>query len=102
MRVLLLLAPTILAGCASTQEALSAAPSEVIRSPKSVNEVAFCLANKNNVPALDGAFGEKIIQIKNSVGAVGVIFSVFPDGSGSRVEMRKPIGVSVATHRQCY
>jgi hypothetical protein len=102
MRAAALILALGIVGCTSTQEALSEEPAEVIHSSKSVSEVAFCLANKNNVPALEGPAGERIIQVKNSVGAVGMIFSVFPEDSGSRIEIRKPIGVSAATHRQCY
>jgi hypothetical protein len=95
-------ATLVLAGCASTQNVLNEAPREVVQSEKSQAEVAFCLANKNNVPALDAPDGAKIIQIKNGYGAVGMIFSVYSNGSGSRTEIRKPIGVSIATHKQCY
>jgi hypothetical protein len=91
-----------LTGCASTQKVLGEAPREVIQSQKSQADVAFCLANKNNVPALDAPDGAKVIQIKNAYGAVGMIFSVYADGAGSRIEVRKPIGLSVASHRQCY
>lgn len=91
-----------LASCASTQAVLKEDPREVVKSEKSQAEVAFCLANKNNVPSLDAPDGAKVIQIKNAYGAVGMIFSVYSEGSGSRIEIRKPIGVSVATHRQCY
>lgn len=92
----------VLVGCVSTQSALNEAPKEVVRSAKSQTEVAFCIANKNNVGALDAPDGAKIIQIKNAYGAVGMIFSVYAEGTGSRIEIRKPISVSVATHKQCY
>lgn len=92
----------LVTGCASTEKVLSSTPREVVRSAKSQTEVAFCLANKNNVPALAAPDGAQIIQIKNGYGAVGMIFSVYADGTGSRIEIRKPIGVSIAAHRQCY
>jgi len=91
-----------LSGCASTQAVLQQAPREVVQSAKSQAEVAFCLANKNNFPALDAPDGAKVIQIKNGVGAVGMVFSVYAEGTGSRIEIRKPVGVSIASHRQCY
>lgn len=91
-----------LAGCASTQTVLSQPPKETVHSPKSQAEVAFCLANKNNVPALDAPDGAKVIQIKSEVGAVGMAFSVYPEGTGSRIEIRKPISFSIARHKQCY
>lgn len=91
-----------LSGCASTQDVLSSPPKETVRSNKSAQEVAFCIANKNNVPVLDGPSGEKIIQIKNGMGAVAMAFSIYPDGEGSRIEIREPIVINIAAHRQCY
>lgn len=102
MRVLFIGSALFLSGCASTQSVLSEAPREIVKSEKSQTDVSFCIANKNNVPALDAADGAKVIQIKNAYGAVGMIFSVYAEGTGSRIEIRKPIGLSVATHKQCY
>ncbi len=101
-RILPAFAIGLLAACASTQDILSEPPRDVVQSEKSQTEVAFCLANKNNVAALDAPDGAKVIQIKNAYGATGMIFSVYADGTGSRIEIRKPIGLSVAAHRQCY
>jgi hypothetical protein len=102
MRYSILIAALGLSACASTQSVLSEPPREVVRSVKPVGDVAFCLANKNNVPALDGPDGAKVIQVKNAMGAAGMVFSVYPDGNGSRIEIRKPIGLSISPHRQCY
>lgn len=91
-----------LGACASTEKVLSEAPREVIHSQKSQAAVAFCLANKNNVPALTAPDGAQVIQVKNGVGAVGMAFSVYPEGTGSRIEIRKPISASISSHRKCY
>lgn len=91
-----------LSGCASTKEVLDSAPKEIVKSPKPVAEVSFCLANKNNVAVLRAPDGAEVIQVKNLYRAVGMIFSVYPDGDGSRIEIRKPIGASIAAHRSCY
>lgn len=91
-----------LGACASTEKVLSDAPLEVVHSQKSQTAVAFCLANKNNVSALAAPDGAQVIQIKNGVGAVGMAFSVYPEGTGSRIEIRKPISASMSSHRKCY
>lgn len=91
-----------LGACASTEKVLSEAPREVIHSQKSQAAVAFCLANKNNTAALTAPDGAQIIQMKNGVGAVGMAFSVYAEGTGSRIEVRKPISLSIANHRNCY
>jgi len=91
----------VLAGCASTQEVLSDAPNEVYRSNISANEVAFCLANKNNTSPLQRDDGSRVVLIKNGYGAVSLAFSIFPEGTGSRVEYRKKFGIVGAKWKQC-
>jgi len=78
--LLALLAGQALAGCASTQKVLATSPTEVFHSTKSQNEVAFCLANKNNTSPLDRDDGSKTVLIKNGYGAVSLAFSVYKDG----------------------
>ncbi|GAB7555587.1 hypothetical protein NRB_51070 [Novosphingobium sp. 11B] len=102
MKYIAIAALALLSGCASTQTVLSQPPRDLVNSTTSQANVAFCIANKNNVPALDAPDGAKVIQIKKGYGAVGMIFSVYADGAWSRIEVRKPIGVSLAAHRQCY
>lgn len=96
-----LLAAGMLAGCASTQTVLGDAPTEVFHSPQSPAEVAFCLANKNNTSPLDRDDGSKVVLIKNGYGGLSMAFSIFPEGSGSRIEWRKKFGVIGATWKRC-
>lgn len=91
----------VLAGCASTNEVLSADPTEVYRSAKSVNEVAFCLSNKNHTPAMDRDDGSKVVLIKNGYGGVSLAFSIYPEGTGSRIEYRKKFGTIGGIWKQC-
>jgi outer membrane murein-binding lipoprotein Lpp len=91
----------MLAGCASTQKVLDKAPTEVFHSQKSQNEVAFCLANKNNTSAMDRDDGSKVVLIKNGYGGVSLAFSVFAEGTGSRVEYRKEFGTIGGIWKQC-
>lgn len=102
MKKLAILLAFTAGGCASTQDVLGTPAKEVIQSEKSQTAVAFCLANKHNTAALTAPDGAQVIQIKNGVGAVGMIFSVYADGTGSRTEIRKPISVSLSNHRSCY
>lgn len=90
-----------LAGCASTQKVLDKEPTEVFRSDKSQNEVAFCLANKNNTNAMDRDDGSKVVLIKNGYGGVSLAFTIWPDGDGSRVEYRKQFGTIGGIWKQC-
>ncbi len=90
-----------LTSCASTQAVLDKAPTEVFFTEKSQNEVAFCLANKNNTAALDRDDGSKVILIKNGYGGVSMAFNVYPDPKGSRVEYRKQFGTIGGIWKQC-
>lgn len=90
-----------LAGCASTASVLAEEPTTVYQSARSVNEVAFCLANKNNTPALEPGDGSRVVLIKNGYGGVSLAFSIFPDGEGSRIEYRRKFGTVGGIWRQC-
>jgi hypothetical protein len=89
------------AGCASTQKVLDKAPTEVFHSQKSQNEVAFCLANKNNTSPMERDDGSKVVLIKNGYGGVSLAFSVFAEGTGSRIEYRKEFGTIGGIWKQC-
>lgn len=99
--VIYIAAAFAVSGCASTQKVLDKEPTEVFHSQKSANEVAFCLANKNNTAAMDRDNGSKVVLIKNGYGGVSMAFSVFPEGTGSRVEYRKQFGTIGGIWKQC-
>lgn len=104
MRVLLATvigAVCVLSGCASTDKVMSKEPSEVFHSEKSQNEVTFCLADKNHSPALDRDDGSKVVLIKNNYGGVSMAFTIFPEGKGSRIELRKQFGTIGTIWKKC-
>ncbi|MEG8220122.1 hypothetical protein OSJ57_05730 [Sphingomonas sp. HH69] len=90
-----------LSGCASTGKVLSKEPTEVYHSTHSVNAVAFCLANRNNVPTLDRPDGSKVVLLKNGYGGVSLAFSIYPEGEGSRIEYRKQFGTIGGQWKKC-
>ena len=94
-------AAALLAGCASTQKVLDKEPTEVFHSETSQNEVAFCLANKNNTSALDRDDGSKVILVKNGYGGVSMAFTVRKEGDGSLIEYRKQFGTIGGIWKQC-
>jgi len=96
-----LLASVALAGCASTKEVLNKEPKQVYHSEKSADEVAFCLANKNNTSPMPRDDGSRVVLIKNGYGGVSMAFSVFPEGNGSRIEYRKQFGTIGGVWKQC-
>lgn len=99
--MMVVLAALAIAGCASTEEVLREPVTGEFHSTQSANEVAFCLANKNSAAALERDNGAKVILIKNGYGAVSMAFSVFPEGSGSRIEWRKKFGTVGGIWKQC-
>ena len=90
-----------LTACASTQTVLGKEPTQVFHSTQSAKEVAFCLANKNNTTPLERDNGSKVILIKNGYGAVSLAFSVYPEGTGSRIEYRREFGTVGGIWKQC-
>ena len=94
-------AATLLAGCASTGTVLSKEATEVYFIEKDPSAVAFCLANRNNVPVLDRPDGSKVVLIKNGYGGVSLAFSIFPEGEGSRIEYRREFGTIGGQWKKC-
>jgi len=89
------------AACASTQTVLNKPVTQTFHSTDSQTKVAFCLANKNNTAALDQEDGSKVILIKNGYGGVSMAFSVYAEGTGSRIDYRKQFGTIGGIWRQC-
>lgn len=98
---LLLASLLLVSGCASTQTVLSKEPTEVFHSTQSPKEVAFCLGNKNNVSILEKDDGSRVVLLKNGYGGVSLAFSVYPEGTGSRIEYRKEFGTIGGIWKQC-
>ena len=90
-----------LGGCASTQTVLDKPANAVYHSDKSMIDVAFCLANKNNVPAIETPDGGRVVLIKNGYGGVAIALTVHQDGTGSRTEVRNEFGIIGAAWKQC-
>lgn len=88
-------------GCASTQKVLDGPVTETFHSTTSANEVAFCLANKNNTAPMERDDGSKVVLLKNGYGGVSLAFSIFPEGDGSRIEYRKKFGTVGGIWKQC-
>lgn len=102
MKVHIVLASALLiTGCASTQTVLGEPVTETFHSTDSMTKVAFCLANKNNTAALDQEDGSKVVLIKNGYGGVSLAFSVYPEGSGSRIDYRRKFGTVGGIWKQC-
>lgn len=89
------------AGCASTQQVLDGPITETFHSEKSADEIAFCLANKNNTAPMPRDNGSRVVLIKNGYGGVSLAFSVYPEGTGSRIEYRKKFGTVGGIWKQC-
>jgi len=83
------LAAALLVGCTSTMHTMDNAPKETLYSDKIPQQVAFCIANKNETHVSEGPDGERIVMIKNDFGGLSMMFSVFEHDTGSRIEFRK-------------
>jgi hypothetical protein len=78
------------------------AADEVAPSARSAEEVAFCIGEKNMAAPFARADGSYVVSIKSAVGTTGVVYTVVPDGAGSRVEVRRANSpVSVIKFKNC-
>ncbi len=90
----------LLAGCSSTQQTLSEAPREVIQSDLSQTEAVFCLADRNRVAPLERDDGSQIVSVRAPAGAM--VFTVRPEGEGSRIEVRRSGTIVGVRWRNCF
>jgi galactose-1-phosphate uridylyltransferase len=90
-----------LSGCASTAEVLSDQPTAVFHTQQSAKEVAFCLSNKNSTPAMERDDGSRVVLIKNGYNAVSLAFTIWPEGTGARIEYRKKFGTVGGAWKRC-
>lgn len=74
----------------------------MFHSPKPVDEVAACIAQKNGAKVREAEDGSKFVQIKNGYQGITLLFQVRPEGTGSRIELKKFYPMGIAAHKQCY
>lgn len=103
MNKLVYLLPLVAAasGCASSEKVLGGPVTETFHSSTSANEVAFCLANKNNTSPMERDGGARVVLIKNGYGGVSLAFTIYPEGTGSKIEYRKKFGTVGGIWKQC-
>lgn len=89
------------AGCASTQDVLSRAPSDTLTSDKNYIDVASCIGDLNNVPVQERSDGSRVIAVKALAGNVGAVYTVKQSGSGSIVELRQPGMMDISKFKRC-
>jgi hypothetical protein len=86
---LVLSAALLTAGCATTNKILAKEPEEVFRTAMPVEEVVTCFERSNNKRAIERADGARVVRFRNGYGGVERAFSIYRDGTGSRIEVRK-------------
>jgi hypothetical protein len=90
-----------LVGCASTKDVMEREPKAIYQSSRSAGDVAFCIAQKHEVPVYDREDGVKVVLLKTWVGATHAAIAVHPHEDGSLVEYNHGFGVKPAFMRKC-
>lgn len=88
-------------GCATTNSVLAKEPEEIIRVAQPPQEVAQCLSKSNNRRTIERADGALVVRIRDGYGGVDRAFSIYPDGAGSKVEVRKSLGWQPVAFKRC-
>lgn len=103
MRYLVLIMALFLSGCVSAADVTTHPVFLSETSPKSAPEVARCLQLRWDIAPVDLGGGEIGFPQRNNFGATLAMVSVKPEGSGSRVIIRKAGKLFLAAHdfRHC-
>jgi len=95
MKLTILAATILLAGCASAQTVATREPSRTITTARPFAEVSYCLAHANRVPAKILPDGSHEFTIKNMYGGTGAVLTLTPQGDGARFVYREAFPISV-------
>ena len=91
-----------LAGCTTTNEILAKQADEVFHTADAPEQVASCFARANHMRVIERPDGTRVAQFRNGYGGVVKAFSIYPEGSGSRIEARhSAISVPGMKWRRC-
>ncbi|RST31353.1 hypothetical protein HMF7854_11255 [Sphingomonas ginkgonis] len=82
-------AGTLLASaCASTSGMLHNEVDEVFHLARSQSEVAACFEQRDHLRLIERPDGARVAIFRNGYGIPFKTFSIYPEGAGSRVEVR--------------
>lgn len=97
-----LAAVMLLAGCASTNTVLGGEVDEVFHTAASPETAAACFAHRNHLRVIERPDGARVAVFRNGYGVATKTFSIYPEGSGSRIERRhSSIGVPGNKWKRC-
>jgi hypothetical protein len=83
-----LLATSFVAACATTEDVLMKPADETYHSPQSQAEVARCFKEDAGALVTRHYDGAMIARYRNGYGGVIKTFSIYDEGTGSRIEVR--------------
>ncbi|WP_129586286.1 hypothetical protein [Sphingomonas montana] len=87
-RILLPALGLAVAGCTSVNAILAKEADEVFHSKLSSQQVADCFEQANNFGVIERPDGARVAQFRNGYGGIVKLFSIYPEGTGSRIEAR--------------
>lgn len=88
------------ASCTTPQE-MAQLPPIVFHSSEPVPDATYCLARENQATSEEKSDGSRHIDAKNMYGRPALMFDVYPEGSGSRVEYRRAKNTIGGTWKRC-
>lgn len=94
-----------LSGCVSSTTAPSRQIIQTVHSQSQPAQVARCLAERNRVPfknVTQSDDGSTAVLIKNQYGALSMLFTIYPESTGSRIDIREGDNLIKPKHRQCF
>jgi outer membrane murein-binding lipoprotein Lpp len=102
MRFVILASSLCLAGCASTRSLNAKGADEVVSSSQPARAIANCLADKSNAAPIDQGDGTFVITNKDLYGGALATFTVRPDGTGSKTEIRRGFSLTPVPYKGCF
>lgn len=91
-----------LSACVSSDNIGAIPIATTVHSQHSVNEVAYCLAIKYDVASHPSDDGSTVVLVKQMYGGLSMHFAIWPEQTGSRIDIRQGENLINRKFRQCF
>ena len=91
-----------LSACVSSDKIGSIPIATTVHSQHSVSEVAYCLATKYDVASHPAVDGSTVILVKQMYGGLSMHFAIWPDPTGSRIDIRQGQNLINRNFKSCF
>lgn len=91
-----------LSACVSSDNIGAITVARTIHSQHTANDVAYCLSSKYDVPSHTSDDGSTVVLVKQMYGGLSMYFAIWPEATGSRIDIRQGQNLINRNFKSCF